>query len=439
MRILLSALLLLVAFDANAETYKALSVSGQVGVGAESGAAPSQSANGLAEATIGGGFFFDAIGLNPFGEGLYFLKRPLLGATVQAAGAGTIQSCEGCELALGALTADATLHGIYVDGSAGFKYQAPVSMTQRFWRSTQGLEERRLGFHFPGVMSVDADEPDYRIKFRLLGFDTDRTEVLKHVGPETGHVGDDYRWYIYGFAADIDLGDESYHLRGATYEINYWVSPQPHTDARNEPIPLVRDYRDGADRVSSMELTVIDVGRSAPGLGVTRAAFGMTFLTPLNPGVADFHDIAFSWAFGLGQNAFELQRTLWDGDGILKPRHQPFGWNVELGSFHRISPTGLAVDRGQKVRADLGWRISDALYTSASATAIRAERKLVYEPWAFLLDEFGDTLPMIMARLEVNAAWEINEFSTLSASAWTENSDRPNTSSGFNLSLGFNY
>jgi hypothetical protein len=46
---------------------------------------------------------------------------------------------------------------------------------------------------------------------------------------------------------------------------------------------------------------------------------------------------------------------------------------------------------------------------------------------------------MIMGRLEVNAAWEINEFSTLSASAWTENSDRPNTSSGFNLSLGFNY
>ena len=96
-------------------------------------------------------------------------------------------------------------------------------MTQRFWRPTNGLEERTLAFHFPGVMSIDAEEPDYKIKFRLLGFDTERTEVLKHVGPETGHVGDDYRWYIYGFAADIDLGEESWHFKGATYEINYWA------------------------------------------------------------------------------------------------------------------------------------------------------------------------------------------------------------------------
>lgn len=450
-RFLLSSLLLFVTTHASAEPYKELSVSGQIGVGSEAAQTTSQSTHALAEAKIGVGWFVPQVGLNPFNEGLYFLRKPLIGITTEGAATATLRSCDGCPLAVGAVTAAATLHALWVDGSAGFEYQAPVLMNQKFWRPTLGLEERRLGFHFPGVMSVNVVESDYAVRFRLLGFDTDRTEVLKHVGPVTGHIGDDYRWYIYGFTADIDMGKESYRLRGATYEINYWVSPHPHTNARNEPIPLVRDYRDGADRVSSLELTILDFGRSAEGIGITRAAFGGNFFTPLNPGIKDFHDIAFSWAVGVGANAFELQRTLWSGDGILKPRHGNFGWNVELASFHRISPSGLAVDRGQQLRGDIGYRINDAVHTSVTATAIRAERKLVYEPWAYLLTEFGDTLPMIMGRLELNGAWQINTFSNLSASAWLENSDRPGSNTfglnpggdaldtGLNIALGFAY
>ncbi|MEZ4460949.1 MAG: hypothetical protein R3E66_14735 [bacterium] len=49
-------------------------------------------------------------------------------------------------------------------------------------------------------------------------------------------------------------GDTSANFR-------YWVSPDPNTDAQNEPIPFVRDYRQGADRVSSMDLTLMDVGK----------------------------------------------------------------------------------------------------------------------------------------------------------------------------------
>ncbi len=446
-RLLLITILTLSAASANAETYKELSVSGQVGVGGDSSADTTQSAQALAEAKIGAGVFLPEIGLNPFGENIYFLRKPLLGITAEGAAAATLQSCDGCSTAEGALTAAATLHALWVDGSAGFTYQAPVSMNQKFWRPTNGLEERSFGFHFPGIMNIDAVEDDFAVHLKLGGFETTRTEVLQHNGSNTEHLGDDYSWYIYGFAVDVDLIKESFRVRGITYEIKYWVSPHPNTDARDEPIAFVRDYRDGADRVSSMDLTLLDFGRSAEGIGVTRAAFGVNFLTPLNPGVKDFNDIGYTWVFGVGADSFDLQRTLWSGDGIVKPRYGALGWNVEIGSFQRISPSGLAADRGQKLRGDLGWKISDSLNTSVTATAIRAQRTLVYEPWAHFLDDFGDSLPMIMGRLEVNGVWQINELANLSASSWVENSDRPVNNSqsgttldtGVNLALGFSY
>jgi len=438
-------LLILLPTLSFAQSYKELSVSGNLSMGSVSGSDSTiQSAEGMAQTDLSVGFFIPQLALNPFGDPLYFLQRPNLGISAAAGGALSYSNCAECEV-MGAIESEVVLSAIYVNGSAGLSYQAPVRLNQLFWRSTRGLEERRLGFHFPGLMSAEFEEDEYSIKFRLLGFDTTRTEVLLHHDNQLDHIGDDYRWFIHMFAFEYDRGEDQMAVHGVSYEIQYWIAPFRGTNARNEPIPLVRDYTAGANNVSGLQLTLMEVTRGSPGIGITRAHFGASMLKPLNSGKGDLNHITYTWALGIGQNGFDFRKTFWDGEKILTPRHGKWGWNAEISSFHRLSPTGLAVDHGERLRLDLSWAPINNLVTSITGTAIRAERVLVADEFKSLLAEVEAPLPFLMWRSEFNAAWKWHELSQFTFSAWAENTDRPTvfgTSGaqlGANLNLSFAY
>ncbi len=394
------------------------SVGGALGVGAEElGASAAQGVVGLSGSTVLGARTPGlAVGFPP-DSGLFFIRDPFFAAALELDASLVLSPPEASqEVALMQGRVGTEIAVGWVDGSYSEDYQRPVSFEDGYWRSEDGAIRRTLGVHMPGLLSSTWEDVNGSGSMNLGRVQFERRELWIGSGVQVlpeDHIGDDYQWTISGFEYETPwTEDMSGRIEIGVFDSERFVVPTGFVDAN----PLARIYDEGTVVAGRNRLDVVDVSLAADGISVTRLNFGFSSMMPAAVGVGEEHFQA-AWAFGLGS-----------GGGV--PYVGGTAWNVEAGTFHRLDPTGTAVDAGHQVEVELAHGLAPGLVARGALVGINAQRVKVSE----IADR--STLPMqegdiiYMGRAEAELSYDLSDEFWVSLDGWAERSDRADVSVG---------
>lgn len=342
-----------------------------------------------------------------------------LGASVDASFEGELEACEGCE-GPGEIVSDVELGAriLWVDLLYGETYQRPVTFDDGYWRPESGLAGRSLGLRFPGVFQLGTtqDPGVTEVAGRLLGGEVRRRELFDVDGlswaADDGRVADEYEWSVYGGYMMFD-GDFFFELDFVKYRFQQWITPTPIDSGST--LPYIRTYAPGAQFAGRMTADLIDLVIDYPGTGRFRVDFGVSSMAPIgleDSGRTEDQHMQYKYALEYGRSL------------DVSPIAGRFGWNAGIRSFHRLDPTGMAVDAGSRYILTGSVRATDRLRFDVNGTLVYASRELVSpfaEPGQLSFSQ-GDRI--VMGRATVEASWELNGWLSATAEIWGERSDR---------------
>ncbi len=365
-----------------------------------------------------GGTFLPKLTLGD--DEIAFFGFTKFGAAVDASFDAEWEACEACD-SIGEVISDVELAATlgWVDVLYGETFQRPVTFDNGYWRAETGLAGRSVGLRWPGFFNLKADPEMYDgqiVQAHLLGGQVRRRELFEVQGPSwsasDGRVEDEYTWTAYGGYILFDGPEYFFELDFVKYSYQQWTTPTPVDEGTF--FPYVRRYAPGAQFAGRFELDLFDLEIDVRDGARVQLDFGLSSMTPL--GLEDISvaesDMRYKWGLQVGQS---LERN---------PIAGRVGWNAGIVSFHRLDPSGLAVDAGPRFLLEGSVRATDRLRFDTAGTLIWAKRRMV-SPFAEPGDlAIGVDGRIVMARAEVEGAWEVTDWLDATAQVWGERSDR---------------
>ncbi len=200
-----------------------------------------------------------------------------------------------------------------------------------------------------------------------------------------------------------------------------------YTYQRDEQAPFevafadveVSTMEEGSQGLLDLQARVLSLDGVALGPVHLGGHVGLSQMTPwhTNGDTSAATSRTLDWRVRLGHDTHLLE-----DDAPLAGRR--LGWDVSVGRFHRIDPTGFGVDLGVRADARVDARPHEDVRVWANAFTARGQRDLTSAP-----DE-ARGLEVWLGGAHVGGAWRLTENLTLTALGFAERSDRQDPSLG---------
>ncbi len=351
---------------------------------------------------------------------------PMIGVKASADGELFGTACEECDSSLDlqhSFGLDAKI--LWYDAYYRESYQRPVSFDDSYWRDETSTIRRTIGFDVPGLLQWDHE--DWTAGMLVGGFERRElfeAELGNYFEPER-RLGDEFTWNL-GLGAGIVRNEGEEWIRFSVLDVRYsgYLNPGSEQDSGGELVPF--ETIEVATTASELNIDVLDFHFLSDNPTLTRLSFGMSTRRPIDrPDNEDATGIHFRYNLGYGKSLAPTHNPSWDDFGRRKEHQAKLGYNIAAKSFHRIDPTGYAVDVGHQAEGEIAFRPMESLTLSGRASLIGAQRQIVSSilPDDSLLPGGVGTW-IFMGRAETQAEWELGSMFSVLGNAWFERSDR---------------